>query len=280
MLMKALLICPSDRAQVGWLAEQEPLCAVSMAGRNLLEYWLATLSLEGVKEVLVLADDRAEQVEALAKGGLPWGIKVEVRSETQELTPAQALMAYQSLLGGVVQNKNVAVLDHFPGLAQHPLFINYAGWFSGLVHWLPRARTPDRIGIREISPGIWVGLQTRISPKAELRAPCWISDQVVINDRAVVGPSSVIERASMVDSDARVSASYVGPDTYVGRFSDLHQSIARGSTLVNWQNASAIQVPDRFVLSALKSPRPSATRARPAAGMRRSWRSWLTGYKS
>jgi NDP-sugar pyrophosphorylase family protein len=278
--MKALLICPSDRLQVGWLAEYEPLCGLAMAGRTLLEYWLATLALEKVDYALVLADDRAEQIEEIAKGGLPWGLKVEVRRQTQELTPAQALFEYQKDLGATIQNKNIAVLDHFPGLGQYPLFISYGGWFAGLMAWLPRARTPDRVGVREISPGVWAGLQSRISSKAELHAPCWIGEKVVINDQAVIGPNSVIERGCMIDSNARVSASYIGPDTYVGRFSEVHQSIARGSTLINWQSACAIQVPDRFVLSALRQPKtePRLTAGtQPSTGRR--WRSWLSGYK-
>jgi NDP-sugar pyrophosphorylase family protein len=276
--MKALLICPSDRAQVGWLAEFEPLSAVPLAGRSLLEYWLTTLALEEVKHVLVLADDRGEQIEAIAKDGLPWGMKVEVRREAQELTPAQALLEYSQYLGTSIPNKNIAVLDHFPGLGQFPLFISYAGWFSGLLSWLPRARTPDRVGIREISPGIWTGLQARISPKAEIHPPCWIGDQVVINDRAIIGPNTVIERGCMIDKDARVSSSYVGPDTYVGRFSEVSQSIARGSTLTNWQNSCAIQVPDRFVLAPLRQPSLASKSNTSERGPKR-WASWLTGVK-
>jgi NDP-sugar pyrophosphorylase family protein len=278
--MKALLICPSDRVQVGWIAEFEPLCAITMAGRSLLEYWLTTLALEKVDHVLVLADDRPEQIEEITKGGLPWGMKVEVRRQTQELTPAQALFEYQQDLGATIQNKNIAVLDHFPGLGQFPLFISYGGWFTGLMSWLPRARTPDRVGIRENSPGIWKGLQARISPKAELHAPCWIGDKVIVNDRAVIGPNTIIEAGCMIDSDARVSASYIGPDTYVGRFSEVHQSIARGSTLINWQSACAIQVPDRFVLSALRQPRSSSRQRNNPQSTHGRWRSWLSGYKS
>lgn len=273
MLNNALLICPSDRPQVGRLADIDPLCAAPMAGRSLLEYWMTTLALEKVQRVLILADDRAEAVERLVQEGTPWGLKAEVRRQTRELTPAQALLEYPQELGSGLPNKNVAVLDHFPGLAQFPLFISYSGWFAGLVAWLPRARTPDRVGIREVSPGIWVGQNTRISSKAELRAPCWIGERVVINDRCVIGPETIIESGCMIDTNARVAASYVGPDTYVGRYSELTQSIARGNTLTNWQSACTIQVPDRFVLSALRQPE-IAKRApiRPGQTLTTLWR--------
>lgn len=251
----ALLICPSDRPCVGWLAENEPLCAVPTAGRSLLEYWFCTLAIEKVEKVLVLADDRTEQIEAVAQGGVPWGIKVEVRAQPRELTPAEALLEFQKELGLAPVNKNLAVLDHFPGMSQFPMFMSYASWFSALKAWLPRAHTPDRVGPVEVSPGVWVGLRTRISPKAKLCSPCWIEDEVVIGDRAVVGPNSIVERGVFIDSDARVTSSYIGPETYVGRYSEVNKCIARGSTLINWQSASAIVVPDRFVLSSLRQHR-------------------------
>lgn len=274
--MNALLICPSDRTHVRWLAEHEPLCAMPIAGRSLLEYWLCTLALENVQRVLVLADDRVEMVEDLAKQGSPWGIKVEVRRETSEFTPAQALAEFQKLFGATPPNKNVAVLDHFPGMAQFPMFISYAGWFDAVQSWLPRARTPDRVGAREVSPQVWVGLRTRISPKAILRGPCWIEDDVVINDRAIIGPQTVIERGAFIDSEARVSASYVGPDTYVGRFSEVTKCVARGNTLVSWQSASAIQVPDRFVLSSLRQQRPPEQSWLARMGIQSRVKSWIS----
>ena len=205
-------------------------------------------------------------------------MKVEVRRQARELTPAQALLEYQHDLGFAPPNKHVAVLDHFPGLAQFPLFMSYAGWLSGLWSWMPRARTPDRVGIRELAPGIWTEMEARVSPKADLRPPCWIGGQVVVNDRCVLGPNVVIERGSMIDSDARVSASYIGPDTYVGRFSEIRHSIARGSTLIDARSTCAIEVPDRFVLSALRQPRAhgGAPTNGKLPGFITRWKSWMT----
>ena len=67
--MNALLICPSDRPQVSGLAEFEPLCAVALAGRSLLEYWLTILALERVKHVLVVTDDRRNRSRASPRMG-------------------------------------------------------------------------------------------------------------------------------------------------------------------------------------------------------------------
>ena len=98
-------------------------------------------------------------------------------------------------------------------------------------------------------------LQAHISAEATLREPCWIGKKVFIGAGAIVGPNSVIEDGSFIEPEAEVVNSFVGPDTFVGRFSELRESIAWGSTLANWSTNSVTHVPDAFVLCALRTPR-------------------------
>ena len=58
---------------------------------------------------------------------------------------------------------------------------------------------------------------------------------------------------------AEVSHSVIGPKTFVGQFTEVRNSIACGSTLVNWERDSCLKVPDAFLLCSRK-----AQRARPA----------------
>jgi hypothetical protein len=149
-------------------------------------------------------------------------------------------------------------MDHFPCLSKRPLGENYANWFQTLVAWIQYAQTPDRIGMREIQPGIWAGLRARISPQAELNAPCWIGEDVQIGPYAVVGPMAILEDRVVVELGALVSHTWVGPETYVGEFTALMNSMAWGSTLINWETGSHIQVPDKFLLCSLVNPAPKA----------------------
>lgn len=250
-MSKALLICPSTRAAVPELSQTAPLAATPLLGESLVEYWLSHLALAGVKEVRILADDRPGQISKVAGDGARWGLKVEVTPELRELTPAQAQIKYASELPATGQNL-IAVLDHFPGAEKWPLFTSHAGLFSALVQWMPKAKTLDRVGVREVQPGIWLGLHAQISSEAQLRAPCWIGQHVYVGALATVGPNAIIEDRSIVEAGAEINSSVIAPDTFVGRLAALQKSFAWGSTLVNWETDSVIQVPDAFLLCGLK----------------------------
>jgi NDP-sugar pyrophosphorylase family protein len=254
--MKLLLICPSNRASVPLLAESAPLATVPLLGQSLLEYWLAHIACSGAKEAIVLADDRPAYVRAIAGDGARWGLNVSVIEESRELTPAQALLKYEKELGAEAAQNRIIVLDHFPNTPEKPLFTGYAAHFQCLVEWMSHARTPDRVGVKELMPGIYTDLRAHVSADAKLRAPCWLGKNVYVGAGATVGPMSIVEDGSFIESGALVSHSFVAPNTFVGKLAELSASFALGDTLVNLKTSSVTKVPDNFLLSALRQPRP------------------------
>src|SRR6202030_1639896 len=120
-----------------------------------------------VKQVTILAHDRPELIQNAVGSGARWGIQTEVIAESSELTVEDAAEKY---------NAAASVMDHLPGLPGRPLFEGYESWYRTLLDWMPVAKTPDRVGMRELSEGIWVGLHGQISSDARLEAPCWIGD--------------------------------------------------------------------------------------------------------
>ena len=250
-MSKALLICPSERSAVAELSRLTPLAAVPLLGESLLEYWLAHLALGGFKEVCILASDRPEHIAKLVGDGARWGIKVEVTPEVRELSPALAQIKYADEFPESPQNI-VALLDHFPEATDAPLFDSYANLFSGLTLWIPRAKTVGRVGVREVQPGIWVGLHAHISPEAQLRAPCWIGRHAYVGAHCVIGPMAILEDRSFVEGGAEIASSVIGPDTFVGKLAALRHSFAWGNALVNWENGSVTHITDAFLLCALK----------------------------
>lgn len=252
--MKVLLICPSEQPAVLLLAEAAPLAAVPFLGQSLVEYWLTELACSGIKEVLILSDDRPEQIRAIVGTGTRWGLTVEVIPESRELSPAEALLKYEHILDPAMAQNSIVVLDHFPGLSEYPLFTSYLGWFEALHAWMPRAKTVDRVGVRELRPGIWTGLHSHIHPEAQIHAPCWIGKNAFIGKGAIVGPGTVVEDGAFVEPAALLAGSYVGPETFVGQFAQICGSVALGSTLVNWQTGVATNVADTFLLCALRRP--------------------------
>jgi hypothetical protein len=251
--VKALLICPSDRPAVSHLAEAAPLSNVPILGKSLVECWLDHLVTLGAKEAVILSSDRPQQVRALVDGGARWGLKVEVIPERWELsvTEARAKYVHNSEHDWLSEPNDAVLMDHLPGLRQHPLFNGYPGWFEAVQAYIWRAGTPDRVGVREIKPGVWVGLRSRIHPTAELRAPCWVGRNVWVGAKSVIGPSAILDDKVFVEGQSEISHSIVGPETFVGALTEVHNSFAWGNTLLNWQHGSATHVPDSFLLCAL-----------------------------
>ena len=252
--MKGVLICPSPAPGLRLLSEAGPLATMPLLGQGMVEYWLSHFACNGTKEVSILSHDRTEEVAAIVEKGARWGLKVQLIEETRELTRTQARAAYEKLFDLDAPPEAVALMDHFPGLTT-PLFTTYQQFHEGLLEWLPRARTPDRVGVLEKQPGIWTGLNCNISPSAELRAPCWIGQNVFIGPKTVVGAGSIIEDGAFVEGACSISGSRIGAHTFVGQCSEISGSLALGDTLVHLQSGLATKVPDKFVLCALRPPR-------------------------
>jgi hypothetical protein len=247
--MKTILICPGERPQVPLLSLEAPLAVAPALGHCVVEYWMSHLACAGVKEVVLLANDRPDEVRKVVGDGSRWGLAAEVMAEPQELTPEQAAEKYGA---------PAEVMDHFPGFPAMPLFASYAQWYGALEAWMPRAETPDRVGVRELRPGIWVGLRSHISREASLCAPCWLGDHVYVGPGAVIGPQAILENGSFIEAKAEIKSSVIGPSTFVGQYVQISHSLAWGGRLVNWQTGLENKVSDDFLLCSLRPPRSAA----------------------
>jgi len=257
--MKALLICPSTRSSVELLGQTSPLANFPLLGQSLLEYWFSHLACSGVKEICVLAHDGPAEIQRLVGDGARWGVKAKVLEESRELTPAQALLKHERELESNTASQAIFVLDHFPGKSELPLFTSYQDFFTAVREWMPNAISPDRVGVREAQPGVWVGLQSHIAPTACLRAPCWIGKSSFVGDRCTIGPNAVLEDGAFIEPDTTVTESIVSAHTFVGRFTELVGSMALGNHLINWATGACTVIPDPFVMCALRRPAPSRT---------------------
>lgn len=250
--MNALLICPAERPATRFLAQTSPFAALHAFAKPLVVYWLEHIAALGAKYVLILASDRPEQIQALVGDGARWGLHVEVLALPRELSTDEARAKYCGDASRCLAKPyDVSVMDHFPGLPEHPLFKSYANWFDGLRAFLPRVTSAGNNNVKEIKPGVWVSPRARVSTGAELRAPCWIGPHTVVAADTVIGPMAVLEDRVMVEPGVEIANSSVAPETFVGRLTELKNSIADGSILINWRSASCACVPDSFLLCSL-----------------------------
>ena len=253
--MKACLICPAQRRTVTALARNVPLSNFPVLGKSLLEYWLEHLAGLGASHVRILAADRPEMVRELVGTGARWGLSVEVAAEHRELSPVFARVKYPAPKSEWLPEPNGAVLlDHFPCQPQNPLFRSYAGWFFGVLAWLSRAANNNRIGVKEVQPGVWVAMRARIADTARLQAPCWVGEGARIGPRAVIGPMAIVENHALVGADAEIQRTLVGPDTMVGKFAELKGSVAWGDTMIDWETGSVAKVTDPLLMCSLCPP--------------------------
>src|SRR5207253_1893844 len=139
--------------------ESAPLSNIPILGKSLVEHWLEHLAIRGAKEIFILATDRPDSVRALVGDGARWGLHVKVQSEDLELTPDDARRKYQEddCASWLPAPYDVVLLDHLPDFPQLPLITSYADWFAATRALMPHALTPDRIGVHELQPGVWVG---------------------------------------------------------------------------------------------------------------------------
>ena len=251
--MKTILICPAERPAVAALAESGPLALVPVMGKPLAAYWLEHLADQGIREVRILAADRPEMVRAALDGGARWGVEAEVVPAVREFTVSEARSRYRPKQAPdwPAEPYDVILMDRFPGFEQLPLFDSYAGWMTAVQAWLPHSATRHRVGVREVQPGVWVGLRSRVADTAQLQAPCWIGENVWVGPHAKIGPYAVLENRVVVESGVEITNSLIGPDTFVGAFTEVKASLAAGNTLVNWRNCSRTTVPDAFLMCSL-----------------------------
>ncbi len=251
--MKMILICPSERSEMDQLTGTLPLAALPLFGETPLELWLRHLAANGFKQVKILAADRQEEIRRVAGSGEKWGIEATVHAEAIEPTPAEARRKHKpaSESGYLPEPGDVQVVDHLPWDDSYPMFADYAGWFAACRKILERAQPGFRVGMRERTPGVWVGRDCQVAPNAKLTAPCWLGRGVHVGAHASIGPNVIVEDETFIDERAELEDAWVGPQTFVGALTRISESLAWGSGLINWRTGSHIVVPDAYLLSSV-----------------------------
>lgn len=234
------------------LADSKPLVTLPLLGESFISYWLHKLATEGVKEARLITSDDPECFQDLEEQGSRWGLKVELFREMRDLSIEEARKRYRPAYENDWRQEDVIIADHVPGLPDHKVFASYENWFRTLALWLPFVAQSKRIGLKEIQPGIWAQSRARVSKSAKLVAPCWLGDNVRIGKGAVVGPFAFLEDQVVVDESVEIENSWVGPDTFLGALTRVHESLAWGNLLISWRTGSHILVPDAFLMSSLR----------------------------
>ncbi len=249
MLKSARLICPESRSGMEFLAEAMPLALLPFCGKSLIDHALTELASKGYQTIQLYLSDRPELIRAQVLKGEKWGLKIAYHPTKHE-TNIEELRSAALEHGETFDEHDVFTLDRFPLSNSTTLFSNYETLFKSLTDYFPSAGA-HQLGMIENPPGVWVGIGTRLPTNVKLEAPCWIGRNVYIADKVEIGPNTIIEDECLIDKGVKTEACQVAQRTYVGCETELRQSIAWGSSLVNWKTGSSLVVRDPFLLSRL-----------------------------
>lgn len=245
--MKTILICPGYREAVAGLGNGRNLVELPILGKSILERWLEFLASSGRHKVIVLASEYPERIRALVGNGERWGLLAHVFAERLELSRFEARAKYCE----PDSQDEVFMMDRLPMRPFEPLLGSYEQFFDGTIRFLETVSGNDRIGMRQIKPGVWVGLRTSISKDVNLVAPSWIGDDVRIEGACSVGPFAVIEDRCLVEQDTTLCDSVVFAENFVGRSLEIKDSLISGSEIINHQTGSLLRATDDFIVSSL-----------------------------
>lgn len=253
--MKSVLVCPAHRPALASFSSRRPLVLLPLLGRPVIDHWLHHLAGLGASHVTLVVADRVPEVSRHVGDGARWGLEIEVVAQAREMSRDETFRQFREDEPGTWLGApyDLVVMDHLPALPARRLFESSADWFATARDLIPQAATPDRVGLREWQPGVWVGLHAHIAPSAQLHAPCWIGDDCYVGPGSQIGPDAVLEDRAFVEAGARISQSIVGPDTFVGGITDVRQSLVWGAQLINHRTGSALRVVDDFLLCSLES---------------------------
>jgi hypothetical protein len=249
-VLRALVICPSDRPAFACLTRQRPFVLVPILGRTLLDLWLADLAGRGVRHVLILAADRPETIRASVRKGEAWGLTLEVIPEAQESSVDSARARYRRAGEQWMDEPNdIRLADRLPGDGED-VWKSPADWLKAVQSRMSEAAS-QRLGMREHAPGVYVHLRARLSPDAHLEGPCWLGSNAWVGSQVKISAGSVVESAAYIDDGAEVAGSWIGPATMVGGMTEVRDSIAWGRGLYRWTTGSFTEIQDAFLLTDL-----------------------------
>lgn len=111
---------------------------------------------------------------------------------------------------------------------------------------------------REKSPGVVIGRGAKVDASAQLVAPAYIGENVVVGKGCEIGPDGYVGSNSIVETGSRVTNTVVLPSTYVGAHLELVNKVACRSSVWDIARGVAVPIADEFLLGSTKLDRTNA----------------------
>ena len=286
-----LLVLPATRpAALEPLLRRRPYLLLPVADKAILAYHLDLASSIAATKVIVMTDDRPEEVRAFVGKGQAWGLTVEVVAVEAGLPVAAQLerlalpagdvrvLAADALVPPVAGDREKRnVPEHDWADAEGPVLTRVGG-AEGAPDGAP---SPERVPARrvrdlsgyarlnrglllddggfvlpgfEVAAGIRISRDCRMSLGAVAAAPVLVGEGARVSYRANLGPSVVVGAGCLIDEEATLADSVVLPGTYVGRMLAGQGLILDGQLIVHAESGGAAAIADTYLLADLDGP--------------------------
>ena len=173
-------ICPDKRSGLSKLNDGCPLILFTFLGKAYIDHVIHAIAEDGYKRVILLVASNPNKIREFVGDGFTWGVNIEVQSVASEPSVAEA-----RTLEYVLKDDEVLSPQSFPLSPTIPVFLSSDAWFEAHVGLYSRL-LKNQLNVREIKPGVWAGIQTRIAATAVLEAPCWIGHHSLVGAHAKV----------------------------------------------------------------------------------------------
>lgn len=241
-----VVICPDASKAVVGLTERRPVALMRVLGIRVIERILVNCANRGAKRFKVVVSDRPGEVRRFLGDGQRWGVQIELLPSRSE----PSLEDIPTLVPDVVVT-SIVVADHVPEYPEIRLRDEVDAWFQVSRKMLESGVGKREVGVIERSPGVWIGANSKVAESARIQGPVWIGSQVWIGEKAQIGPNTILERGVVVDKSASIVGSFVLDHTYIGAMTEVRDSYANGTTLINRGNGSTLEVVDAFLMNDL-----------------------------
>jgi len=216
-----------------------PFALWTIGDQCLLQHWLDHAVNLGVSRVRIHTADRPAEVRQLLEQSTLWPIHTETFSLSHQAEiPDGALLA-----------------DHLPGYPSPPP--PQDGWdlldraMQLENQWL------DQLHADPIGDLLHMGSNCRIHPSAQLEAPYFIGDDVLIGPDCKIGPYAVIGKGSLIAGANHITRAHVGPNSYLGPVTALEDCLLASGILLNLRNKARLDRMEPHLISDLSASPPA-----------------------
>ncbi len=281
-----LLVIPaaSPEPALEPLLRRRPMPLLPVLGKALAEYQLELANSLGFRRVVLLADDRPEQVRDFLRGGHAWGVEAEVVAVPRGLSLAAQLARLPVATGEVyllAPDALVAPVEAERGNRSLPEtdWEDACGWVlrlegatgrpsqriaeRRLLHparyldlQLALLEAPDGFVLPgfEVVPGVRISRGSRFSLAAVEQAPVLVGAEARVSDRARLGPAVAVGPRCLIDDDCTLVRCVVLPRTYVGRLLAGDRLILDGQLVIDVASGAVAAIDDDLLLADLDRP--------------------------